>query len=135
MSEEQKEHLRLINTGKKASIETREKLSAMRKGEKCFWFNKNHTEETKNKISISKTGNKHIISDNTKEKISKSLLGRKKEKVKSTKQKHILCIENNKIYNSLSQASKELDIDKSSICAVCNNRKRRAKGLTFRYLT
>lgn len=135
MSEEQKEHLRLINTGKKASIETREKLSAMRKGEKCYWFNKNHTEETKDKISLSKTGKPHIITEETKTKISKTLTGRKLSVIKSTKQHPILCVESNKIYNSLADASRELNIDRSSICAVCNGRKKRAKGLTFRYLT
>lgn len=135
MSEEQKEVLRLINTGKKASIETREKLSAMRKGEKCFWFNKNHSEKTKEKISLSKTGKSHIITKETRLKISQTLKSKKRKTYNSTKKKNVLCIENNKIYNSLADAGKELNIDVSSICAVCNNRKRRTKGLTFRYLT
>lgn len=133
-SKETIELQRKASLGRKASLETRKKLSELRKGEKCYWYGKNHTDETKEKISIQKSGVHHQIKEETKIKISKALKG-KHNYSNSTKPVPVLCLENRKIYNSISSAAKELNIDISSICAVCRGRKRRVNGLRFRYLT
>ena len=87
MSEEQKEKLRLVNTGKKLSEETRKKLSKIRTGRKLTeehklklslskrgknnpFYGKKHTKESLEKNRISNTGRKHSIE--TKRKIRKS---------------------------------------------------------------
>lgn len=59
LTEEQKEHLRLINTGKKHTDESKRKMSETRKGKQIPWFtNKGHkhTEESKEKIRIGHLG-------------------------------------------------------------------------------
>ena len=93
----------------------------------------------------------------TKEKISKSLLGKKKTKehknnIKKSRngmvftQQHkdnmsnsrfsfsILCIENNIIYKSAHQASKDLNIYPSAIIKVCNGEFKQTKGYTFKFI-
>ena len=45
----------------------------------------------------------------------------------------IYCLETNKCYNSIKQASKELNIKQSNIWAVLKGRQKQAKGYTFRY--
>lgn len=50
MTTEQMEMLRKIRTGAVASLETRQKMSDARRGEKCYWYGKHHSEETKRKI-------------------------------------------------------------------------------------
>ena len=73
-------------------------------------LNKNHSEETKKKIS-------------------QSLKGRfKKEKnpmygKHAANAKKVLCIETNEILNSVKEASEKYNIDNSSICKVCNKKR------------
>ena len=45
----------------------------------------------------------------------------------------IYCLETNKCYNSIKQASEELNLDSSSIVKVLKGRQKQAKGYTFRY--
>ena len=98
------------------------------------------------------------LSEKTKEKISKSLLGKKKtlqhaNNIKQSRtgmlftQQHkdnmsnsrfrysILCIENNKVYKSAHQASKDLNIYPSSIIQVCKGVLKQTKGYTFKFYT
>ena len=49
--------------------------------------------------------------------------------------KRILCIETNEIFNSIGEASRKLNIDRSSIGKVCNNKLKSAGGYTFKYIT
>jgi group I intron endonuclease len=97
------------------------------------------------------------LSKETKEKISKSHLGKKKsqqhrDNIKKSRtgmvflQQHldnmsnsrfrysVLCIENNKIYKSAHQASKELNIYPSSIMKVCRGEFSQTKGYTFKFI-
>jgi S-adenosylhomocysteine hydrolase len=53
---EERERLRLANLGKKASLETRIKMSASKKGHPGYMTGKHHTKETCKKISLSMTG-------------------------------------------------------------------------------
>jgi len=97
------------------------------------------------------------LSQEMKEKISKSLLGKKKtqqhrDNIKKARkgmtftQQHkdnmsnsrfrysVLCIENNKIYKSAHQASKELNIYPPSIIKVCKGESKQTKGYTFKFI-
>jgi group I intron endonuclease len=97
------------------------------------------------------------IPQEIKEKISKSLLGKQKtqqhkDNIKKSRkgmiftQQHkdnmsnsrfrysILCIENNKVYKSSHQASKDLNIYPSSIIKVCNGKLKQTKGYTFKFI-
>lgn len=60
--------------GSKASVETKNKMSVAHKGDKNFFFGKNHSAETKEKISKKCTGYKHTVA--AKEKISKANRGK-----------------------------------------------------------
>ena len=51
-----KEHMRLHNTGKQLSDETRKKISEAEKGDNHPFFGKHHSDETKKKISESNKG-------------------------------------------------------------------------------
>jgi group I intron endonuclease len=96
-------------------------------------------------------------SEETKEKISKSLLGKKKtqqhkDNIKKSRkgmvftQQHtnnmsdsrfkysIACIENNKVYKSAHQASKDLNLYPSSIIKVCKGEFTQTKGYTFKFV-
>jgi len=74
---EQIERWRLANVGRKASDETKQKMSDARTGENNYFFGKHHTEESKNKISESKKGgvgfwSGKTRSEETKKKISET---------------------------------------------------------------
>ena len=72
LSEETKEKLRKIRTGKKLSKETIEKLKTYC-GEKAYWYGKNRSDETKRKLSEARTGTH--MSEDVRLKISKTLTG------------------------------------------------------------
>ena len=74
-SDEYKEKIRKITTGKYPSKETREKLSALKMGEKNHFFGKHHTEESKQKISKNRKG-KGYHSDEWKKEQSKRMNGK-----------------------------------------------------------
>jgi hypothetical protein len=46
----------------------------------------------------------------------------------------IMCINNNKIYNSISEASEELNLFSSSISFVCSGKYKKTKGFKFYYI-
>lgn len=70
------EHIGLHNNGKNHSEETKRKMSEANKGKKGYWTGKKHSEETRQKMSEAKKGNKYClgrkISEDTKRKISES---------------------------------------------------------------
>ena len=81
----------------------------------------NHSPETLEKMRQSMLGKKHT--EETKQKISDS-----KEKSK------IICIEKNKIYNSIKEAGEDTDTDTSSIVKCCKGIVLTAGGYTWRYI-
>ena len=80
----------------------------------------NHSPETLEKMRQSMLGKKHT--EETKQKISNS-----KEKSR------VYCIEKNKIYSSITEASKDTDTDASSIIKCCKGKMLTAGGYTWRY--
>ena len=134
-TEESKQKNRIAHLGKKASLETRKKISESNKGK----HNIKRTEEQKKKISeatkkamqnpavrkrLSEThsGKNHRnygkhLSEETKEKIRKSNIGKAKGG------KKVICIETNKIYESISQASKDTNINNCELYLLIKGQK------------
>lgn len=106
------------NKGKKMSDEYKKKLSEAHKGQivskekrqklRELFKGRKFSEETRNKISIAKKG-------------QPSKLRRK-----------VVCIETNKIYNSVTEAETELKI--RHICEACNGIRKTAGGSHWKYL-
>lgn len=60
--------------------------------------------------------------------------GMHNKRVSEFRKKKIECIELNKIFDSLTQASKELGISGSNISRVCNGKRSQAGGFRWRYI-
>lgn len=82
-----KYHQSIAKLGKKASEETRRKISKINKGRK-------HTEETKKKMSLTRIG--HPTSDETKRKIKNALI-----------KKRVICLDTNEIFDCCKDASRK----------------------------
>jgi len=95
------------------------------------------SEETKSKISKSNLGK--TKSQQHKDNISKSRTGmvftqQHKDNMSNSRFRYsILCIENNQVYKSAHQASKELDLFPSSILRVCRGELQQTRGYTFKF--
>lgn len=146
LSNETKEKLRQRNLGKKLSadtiekmrgrklsLETRLKMSKSRQG-------KPRSEEIKEKLRKINLGKKMSI--NTRNKMSLSQIGKKQTKETIQKRiskiynicgKKIICIETGTIYNSISQASRILNIDRHTIIRSCKNKCKSKKKIHFKY--
>lgn len=137
---------------KKHTEETKKKMSQLRKGKKRKPF----SEETKKAMSesakkramplkaIQTSANKRRgkkrppMSESTKEKLRNYRLNKihtketiEKIKNNSSQKIKILCINNNKIYNSISEASAELKLFSSNIVDLLRGRRNTVKGYKF----
>jgi hypothetical protein len=130
-SEEYREKLRKVNTGKKMSKESIEKLKDSLKGRK-------HSEETKAKMSKTRLGKK--LSNLHIESIAKGLKGKKKSDTHVAKMRQtklgLPIVQINKelkrtIWDSASEASRVTKIAKASILACLNNKRNTAGGSTW----
>ena len=101
--------------------ETKRKMSLSSKGEKHPFWGKHRTEETKKKLSLRRTGRKGMPMT---EKVKKILIESRRIK--------IICNENGKIYSSMSEASRELNLDVSAIAKNCKGKRSTVKGYTFK---
>jgi len=120
--------------------ETRKRISDALKGHGC-------SEETRRKISISQTGkkypNKPKPSREQMEKLRLANIGRMpwnkgrpwtdKEKAKCNG-KQVYCIELNRTYTTAHEASRELNIDFSSICKCARGKANCAGGYHWQYV-
>ena len=118
------------NAGYKHSKETVERMR-----------NRRHTEESKQKMRVANLGNKP--SEETRQKLREHNLGKKATKetrakmsasLKGKGTKSILCIELNKVFSSLTAASKELNVPISHVSQVCNGKRRKTGGYTFKFV-
>lgn len=146
-TEESKQKNRIAHLGKKASLETRKKISESNKGK----HNIKRTEEQKKKISeaakkamqnpelrkrLSEAhkGKKHRnygkhLSKEIKKKISNSEKGKKGSGLKK-----IICLETNIIYESISEASRQTKINKYCIGQVCLGKRKSAGKMHWKYI-
>lgn len=138
----------------KFTEETKKKISNSKLG--TIPWNKGipRTEEEKRKMSLSHIGktkgknNANYGKKLSKEHIQKMLDARKgkdpywkgkhltreaKKKLSESHSKKIIRIEDNKIYNSIKQASKELEISSTAICNCLKGKTQRAGGYHWRY--
>ena len=110
------EKLRLLNKSRIVSEETKKK---MREADKLRPIHK-HTEEAKLKISAAKIG--HKVSDETKEKLRKAF------------SQKVICVEMNKIFNSMKEAAEYFDLSKCTISAVIKGRNKTAGGYHWKLI-
>ena len=118
---ESKEKNRIAHLGKKASLETRKKISESNKGK----HNKKRSEEQKKKIS-----------ENTKNAMKNpELRKRLSELAKNRKNntKKVKCIETNKIYQTIREASKDTNIGAWSIGQNCLGKTKTAGNLHWEF--
>lgn len=148
-------------TKKKISLSVKEQWLKMTdeqkniRNEKIRKFNKTriHSIEEIEKMKATKRLNPYKVSDETKQKIRYSLIGKPgrntgnthsdetKKKISNTKKgiknesamKKIICITNNKTYNSMIEASIELGLYQSKISLVCNGKRLSTGGYKFKY--
>ena len=113
--------------GRYISKETRDKISKANKGRKCsedfknkrkkYMTGKKHTLETRKKIKESNIG-KHYHDQAIKDKISKANTGSNNGMAKK-----VICLNNNMIFDTISEAKKWAGLKESSgICGCCNGR-------------
>ena len=106
------EHSRIHHTGKVVSKETRSKISENHVG----FLGKHHSEETKKKISEVHKGK--TVSKETRQKISENHPRLRGANHPSSQK--VLCVELNKVFYSIREASSELGISASGITRCCN---------------
>lgn len=137
--------------GKHHTPETKKLLSEINKardntGENNPFYGKHHTEEVRkmlSKLASERTGVKnpnygkhtlkgrkgHPLSDEVKQRISKA----RRERKSNCKQTY--CFNNNKIYESASQAAKETGVCDTEVSRCCTGKIESTKGYKFCYLT
>ena len=123
--------------------EIRKKMSDAQKGEKHWNYGKNQKKETKKKISESHKGINTRINKNKKElddwnkKISESLNKNAKRGKEHYKSIDILQCDLDgspiKIWNSMNEASKKLNVNLTSIWKCCNGKQNTAGGFIWKY--
>lgn len=91
-----------------------------------------HSDETKLLLKEINTGKKHT--EETKKKLREGNAWKGRFGKDHNRSKPILCIETNKQYGSIHEASRDIGSTASNICSVLNGRRKTTKGLTFKYL-
>ena len=56
------------------------------------------------------------------------------EKAINSRKRKILCHQNNKKYNSIIEAAKDLNLNTGKVCEVCKGTRNHTKGYTFEYI-
>lgn len=148
LSEETKQKLRESHLGKKMSDEAIQKMSEARMGEQNPMYGKTHSEEARKKISDTHKGKPgHPISDEVKEIIRQANLGKnlsdetRKKISEATKgrpaynknPRPVYCIELDKVFNTASDAGKELNIRSSNIINCCEHIRKTCGGYSWIY--
>lgn len=119
--------------------ETKEKISQAMKGNKNG-LGKPCSEEKKKKISEAQKGRK--FSEEHKKKLSEAAQRRhvpcseeKKKKLSKNypNKKPVYCEELDQVFESIQECSRQLDVPATSICKVCKDKGKTAKGYHFKY--
>lgn len=139
-SEEAKLKMSIAKLGKKASKETKRKLSELNKGENHNMYGKHHSDESRIKMSKSHSGSKHHLfdknlSDETKLKISLANKNRKRDvdKIHNTTKRPVINITTNKIFESISDAARYYNVRASGILYCCKEERLSCGGFGWKY--
>lgn len=103
-------------------------------------LNKTLTDETRKKLSIAQKKVNRSGKNNPMNNLSKERMEHFRQintginNPMYGKGRKIICLENNKIYNTISEASRELNIDRSSIVKNCKNKISRVHNFHFKYI-
>ena len=112
------------NKNKTISEETRKKISNANNGKHCgknnAMYGKHHSEESKRKMSEAHKGKYHTEEA--------------KRKIGEAGRIPIYCVELDKVFDSIKQASEELGLYATSITAVCRGRQKTCGGYHFKYV-
>jgi group I intron endonuclease len=124
------------------SDDSKNKMSISHLGEKNFNFGKHKSEETKNKISVANLGKKRSQSfKNNRSRYMRlnnpqfNMTTEKLERLNTynnVKKIKIICVETGIVYNSLTEAAKELNISKGNISGVLLGKYKQTNGFSFR---
>jgi len=120
-NETSKQKNRIAHLGKKASLETRKKISDSNKGK----HNIKKTEEQKRKIS--KATKKAMQDIRLRKKLSILAQNRKNNS------KKVICIETQKVYSTIKEAGEKTNTCISSIGQVCAGKRKKAGNLHWEY--
>lgn len=128
--------------GKHISEENKKRMSERNKGRNNPMYGKSAnkgkhlTEEQKQKLSkIMNSPEVHKkLSEASKGKNNAMFGVRLPEYILEKKRKKVLCIETNKIYNSLKEASEETNISITCLSETCNGKQKTSRGLHWKYL-
>lgn len=102
--------------GKPCSVEKARKISIAQKGKEL-------TEEHRKNISSAKKGKTHKpLSEESRKKIADN-----------HEKKQVYCHELDKVFESIQQCARELNIDPTRICAICKGKRKTCKGYHFEY--
>ena len=138
-TEDTKRKISISHIGKHHTEDTKRKLSEMKRGERNVWYGKHHTEETKRKLSEATSGKNHYMygkhhTEETKRKMSESRRGKNNPMYgKHPHCKKVVCIETNKVYNSIGQAAMDIGCSISSISSACRGKQNKAGGYHWAY--
>lgn len=130
-SEETLKKMSEVHKGVKQSEETIKKRAEKLKGENNPNYGKPMSKEQRNKISDSKKGkNNHMYGKHFKEET--------KQKIKESQNMRKIVqydLQGNfvKIWNSISDAGRELNIARANISACCRNKRKNAGGFIWKY--
>lgn len=109
--EDKSRRLKLNNPMKNGHTEeSKQKISIAMKGEKNPFYGKHHTNEVKQYLSEIRTG------------------------AKNPNAVKVKCLNNNKVYSTITQAAKELKVDGSAISKVCRGKQNHTNGYKFQYV-
>jgi hypothetical protein len=117
-SEETKEKIRNKLKGRKRTEESIEKSRQWHLGSK-------RSEETKKLFSEQRKGKKQT---------EEHILNAKKARKESYKRKKVKCMNNDKIYENVTDASNDLQLKETAIVAVANGSRKQHKGYQFIYI-
>ena len=121
---------------RKHTKEAKQKMSKALKGRTI-------SEEQRKKLSASLKGRK--VSQETRKKLSKALKGKPsktkgikrkeetKKKISQAKKISVICLNDKKIFPSITEAAVYYNVDNSSIGKICKGKKKSAKGLVFAF--
>lgn len=121
-TQETKEKLRKINTGKKVRDDVKVKISNSLKGEKNHFYGKHHTEESKNKIRIKNGGRRPIISEAGFIRIVES------------KYKKVINLDTGEVFKAIKFAAIKYNISRNGISRVCRGISKNCGGYTWAFI-